>query len=645
MLGINIGSLNTIYSICSRDENSNFQTKILLSDVSSRTIPSVISFTENQRLVGEQAKLQIKKYSKSSFMNLSRLIGICFDAPFYKKEFEEYCFIGPEFDKVKHNFTIDFNGKKIELYGEDIVSSFIDVVNLFFKKQNISFDKGLTISVPDFFTPDQKDSMRIILKSNNIPNCNIINESTAITLYYGYMKYKDLFLKEVNNKKAIDTGIEKNIIFIDAGHSKTSFILSQFRHNEFKVLDVMCLYYFGGRDFNHKIMKRCEEVFKEKYKKIIPNNAKIKFRLFETIEKARKVLTVNKETSINIDSLYDDEDFSYLLTKDEFEKLINSDIKYFSEHLNNFYKEASDLTKGKIDLIEMAGDLMRTPILQEIVKKVTGKDLSKGILIDECPSVGASLYTSLINNNFPIPQFKGITDYNMYSILYTLNSKEDKIYTLIHNGNKLPTISYIKINQSDIKNNQLTIEFYNDNEEIKELSNFNFLIQFNVNLKEILQKNKNLKGSFNIYFDIKRNGFIEPYQITDDKNSLLIFNNNMITQKTSGIYKKKNEENEVINELVKILDEHRKIDLQTIELHDKTNEVAGNLYNLKDKASDKQNLNKVDRKGRKLMERLNSIEVKLENIHSIERRESKIRRLESIVHHLKEVEEDYKIKK
>jgi hypothetical protein len=233
----------------------------------------------------------------------------------------------------------------------------------------------------------------------------------------------------------------------------------------------------------------------------------------------------------------------------------------------------------------------------------------------------------------------------MYSILYTLNSKEDKIYTLIHNGNKLPTISYIKINQSDIKNNQLTIEFYNDNEEIKELSNFNFLIQFNVNLKEILQKNKNLKGSFNIYFDIKRNGFIEPYQITDDKNSLLIFNNNMITQKTSGIYKKKNEENEVINELVKILDEHRKIDLQTIELHDKTNEVAGNLYNLKDKASDKQNLNKVDRKGRKLMERLNSIEVKLENIHSIERRESKIRRLESIVHHLKEVEEDYKIKK
>jgi hypothetical protein len=233
----------------------------------------------------------------------------------------------------------------------------------------------------------------------------------------------------------------------------------------------------------------------------------------------------------------------------------------------------------------------------------------------------------------------------MYSILYTLNSKEEKIYTLIHNGNKLPTISYIKINPSDIIKNQLTIEFYNDNEEIKELSNYNFLIQFNVNLKEIQSKNKNLKGSFNIFFDIKRNGYIVPYQLTDDKNSLLIYNDNMVTQKTSGIYKKKNEEMEVINELIKILEEHRKIDLQTIELHDKTNEIAGDLYNLKDKAHDNENINKVDRKGRKLMERLNSIEVKLDNIHSIERRESKIRRLESIIHHIKEVEEDYKIKK
>ena len=144
------------------------------------------------------------------------------------------------------------------------------------------------------------------------------------------------------------------------------------------------------------------------------------------------------------------------------------------EQLNIFYKESSDLTKGKIDLIEMAGDLMRTPILQKTVQKVTGKDLSKGILIDECPSIGASLYTSLINGDFPIPQFKGISDYNMYSILYTLNGNDKKIYTLIHNGNRLPAVTNIKINQSDIKNNQLICQ--ENNEIINDLLDYGFIL-------------------------------------------------------------------------------------------------------------------------------------------------------------------------
>jgi len=59
----------------------------------------------------------------------------------------------------------------------------------------------------------------------------------------------------------INTGVEKNIIFIDAGHSKTSFILSQFKYNEFKVLDVMCLPYLGGRNFNMKIRKNSKKKF------------------------------------------------------------------------------------------------------------------------------------------------------------------------------------------------------------------------------------------------------------------------------------------------------------------------------------------------------------------------------------------------
>ena len=71
----------------------------------------------------------------------------------------------------------------------------------------------------------------------------------------------------------------------------------------------------------------------------------------------------------------------------------------------------------------MAGDLMRTPILQTIVKKITNSEISKGIIIDECPSLGASLYGAYINDKFPLPNFEGIASFCMYSILYTINQK------------------------------------------------------------------------------------------------------------------------------------------------------------------------------------------------------------------------------
>ena len=71
----------------------------------------------------------------------------------------------------------------------------------------------------------------------------------------------------------------------------------------------------------------------------------------------------------------------------------------------------------------MAGDLMRTPVLQNIVKKITNLDVSKGIIIDECPSLGASLYGAYINDKFPLPKFEGIASFCMYSILCTINQK------------------------------------------------------------------------------------------------------------------------------------------------------------------------------------------------------------------------------
>ena len=101
----------------------------------------------------------------------------------------------------------------------------------YFEKNQVPYDLT-SLSVPDFYTFTQKKKLKLICESINLNNVKIYNESSAITMYYGYIKYKDLFVIESNN---ISKTIFKYILFIDSGHSKTNFVLSKFRYNKFSV--------------------------------------------------------------------------------------------------------------------------------------------------------------------------------------------------------------------------------------------------------------------------------------------------------------------------------------------------------------------------------------------------------------------------
>ena len=194
----------------------------------------------------------------------------------------------------------------------------------------------------------------------------IITESTAITLYYDYIKFKNIF---EDNNGAINKNIKKYVIFIDAGHSKTTFVLSEFAFEKYKVLNVRCLPYLGGRDFDEKIREYLIYQFEQKYKIPFPRqNAKLKYRMMTEIFKARKILTSNKDIVINIDSLYDENDLNETLTREEFENLIKEDLDIFEKNLDEFYKESLNIIgkENTITYIEMAGDLMRTPVYYKI---------------------------------------------------------------------------------------------------------------------------------------------------------------------------------------------------------------------------------------------------------------------------------------
>ena len=336
-LGINIGSLNTVYSKFDKIEGK-FKTNVLLSDVSKRVIPTQICYSNTHRLYGDTASALMKKYGEFSYINLSRLIGFDIDSYIYQNELNNFFIFG-----TYNNKTKEFKSSNDEeISSSIIIADYISLINQFYfekekKEENINYD-FVTFSVPDYYNAFQKQELKLIVEAIGMKKINIINESSAITMYYGYNRYRDMF---VSNKTQVDKTIKKNVIFIDIGYSKMNIIFSTFNYAEFKVEYVKSYPNLGGRDFDNKIMEYCLKQFKNKHPYITKEkeliNLKLKKRFLEAIEKGRKALSINKETIILVESFYGNEDLECKIKINEFETLIiKSELDKFEKYLNSF---------------------------------------------------------------------------------------------------------------------------------------------------------------------------------------------------------------------------------------------------------------------------------------------------------------------
>ena len=583
-LGINIGSLKTVYSIFSKI-NGKCIFNVLLMNNSSRIIPSILCYTKTHRLFGENSFSSLSQNLDSSYNNLSRLIGFNNNIEIYKDEII-YSFFNNN-NEYKFNYK-DSDGLK-EINVETIITDFLILINkYYFKTENYKYS-STNISVPDYYTSYQKDLIKLMCKSLNMNEVNIFNESSAITMYYGYTKYRDNFVYEKNK---VDKTITKFILFIDSGHSKTSFILSKFKYNEFKVLYVSTLTNVGGRNFDELIFKYCINEF------IANNNLsineinlsskylKMKFRLIEAIKKARIQLTVNTESMIKVDSFYKNLDLEVRLTKEQFEELIKDYIEEINEYLNNVILYASE-NNVTVDCVEIAGELMRTPILQKIIedKKIS---ISKSLLIDECTSVGSSILGYYIKGKLPIEPFQYFIHYNYYRICYIIideNTNNEK-FNLIDIGFIHENEIKIKI-QLNLKffnkRKNIHIQFFYDNEKnnnINKYLNNLLLVEYEIDLFKIYQDNVEIIENENyIYFNVKideAQKIIEPH---------ITFNNNILKATINviqgGIYKNEKEENKFKKKIYKILKNHKSYDLVYDIFIEEKNEISKKIYDIK----------------------------------------------------------------
>ena len=590
MIGINFGCQKT--TICNgvlkneilnkkKFNNKDFEINLLMNSQGDRCISSIIQFKETNRLYSENTKLGIKRYYLSSFHDLPRFIGFIYDLEINNKEIK-YFNTDENYDKKNHIFFFTQNKKKIELKAEFIVNSFLSHLKQFIILDSKIEVNHFIISIPDYYSLYQKESLKLILKSIGIEKnyVTLINESTALTLQYGYTNYYEFFNENEN---------EKYVIFIDAGHSKTSFILSKFTKNYFEVIDVDNIIFFGGRDFNYKIYKRCLEIINKENNEIIKETGKMKLKLMEVIEKERKNLTVNNEVTLHVDSIYNDYDLIYLLKREEFEKLIEDEINLFKDRFQKFYNKIKN--KEKLFRIEIAGQLMRTPILQKVINDIIDIKISKTIIIDEIHCIGSSLFGNFFVNNLQYGNLNMIKSYNMYTIYYSIENSVK--YPFIKKGDFIP--SKDKIMLGNIINNDnkpiLQIDFSYDEDEMKEigLKDLN-ICSYIININNIINI-YGVKKEFKFFLECEifiDNSFNAKLYCKDTNEYL----NNYIKREEKGFFLTEKQKDEYLTTFTSLESDFGLLDFNFDSYTTKKNNLETRLYAIKYKVKNNKELYK-----------------------------------------------------
>ena len=305
------------------------------------------------------------------------------------------------------------NGKEETFYPEEISALILKRLKSIAEDYLEKTIKYAVITVPAYFTNNQREATKKAGKLAGLQVLRIINEPTAAALGYGLDKkygklkqptmMKDFLKLEENNeecevlldKNECDTN-EKNILVFDLGGGTFDVSLVNVKDNEkFEVKCTSGNMHLGGEDFDNKLVEYCIQQFCAKNKDIkeetVRENKKGMKRLKIACEKSKKLLSITEEITIEVDNFYNDETLELKITKTKFEDLCKDIFAKLIKPIEDVMK-IGKIYLSDVNEVVLVGGSTRIPKIKEIVSNYFGIiKINDSINPDETVAYGAAI--------------------------------------------------------------------------------------------------------------------------------------------------------------------------------------------------------------------------------------------------------------
>ena len=368
VIGIDLGTTNSCFAIMEGKDP-----KVLENSEGARTTPSMVAFTDDERLVGFPAKRQAVTNPENTLFAIKRLIGRRFDSPEVAK------------DKSLVPFKI-INGDNgdawVEVKGEKYAPSQISAIVLQKIKEYAESYLGekvekAVITVPAYFNDSQRQATKDAGKIAGLDVLRIINEPTAAALAYGM------------DKKASGT-----IAVYDLGGGTFDISILEIGDGVFEVKSTNGDTFLGGEDFDQRLVTYLTDEFKKESGIDLKNDRLALQRLKEAAEKAKIELSSVTQTDINLPFITADatgpKHLNIKLTRAKLESLVEDLIERTVAPCQKALADAG-IKASEISEVILVGGMTRMPKVQEKVKEIFGKEPHKGVNPDEVVAVGAAI--------------------------------------------------------------------------------------------------------------------------------------------------------------------------------------------------------------------------------------------------------------